>query len=578
MVLAMLVAAALQPQDPRDEEIRQLRDQLDKVTLKWLRLQYGVETDAQKRMELIRDEALRSPFKSANLFGLEQAARFTQEGFLDVLPAVAALAQNGEPERALAAVDVLSKFAALDPAQSAIQEASKHPNAVVRVAVATALRSVRTEAALAVLVALLRDEPEVRKAAAIAAAEHENAGGPIFDLMKTETDPEVRKELIDGLGTLRYAPAVDALLSELKRAEGNVLWATINALGKIGDPRAYAAIEPHLRSTQEHIRLVTVQSIGRLNLKEGQRKLSELLADAAENATIRKACAVALAACGDPAVAHDVLLPILMAEADAGVRDAIWKAVLDLTEGAVEARLQLMARLIEKQRTREAALLCTRFHGAELSAEQTDAYAPLGRAVADALFDGGEHQEALAHYRNVSALRPPEATLTQRVVACGRALGDLDAAAQFAMSEFKRATAANDDRWAIGDLRLELSREREDAFSRARTIHELMHPNPAAPPEETLKRWKAAYDEAAAGVRAALPGSDDAQKRAAGLGRAIILPMADWIEAESPPEEHAVFLQLGNYIAGTKFEAAVLTDPAERARVAKEWRAWHDRP
>lgn len=570
MTAALVLAALLQPQDPQ-QRIDELLRQLEEAKLELLRLKLKDEADPQKRLELIREEGLRPPFKSLQIYALDQASRLTQDRFAEMIPAVAVLAKNGERETALKAVDVLSKFTTLEAAQQEIQEASEHPRPEVRAAVATALRSVPTEAALAVLVALLGDpSPDVRRAAAIASAEHKNAGPAVFDRLKTEKDAAVRKDLIDGLGALRHAPAVDALVAELKQVDGANLWAAINALGKIGDPKAFEPLVPFLKSPQEHIRQVTIQSIGRLNTLAGREALRGLLADTAEDPKIRKQCAAALAGCGDPAVAHDVLLDILLAEADEGVREAVWKAMLALTHEQVGPRLQLLAALVDKRRTREAGLLCTELHPVQIPAEQVETYAPLGRAVADALFDAGELGEALPHYRNVARMRPPDAMVVRKVVDCYRAVPDLEAAAQFAMSEFKRGGDAG-DHWPIGDLVAQISKDHDDAFARVRTIHELLGSNPA-PPEETRKQWKTAYDEAAATVLAALPGDEHAQKRAIALGRALILPLADRLEGDAAPEEFALCLQIGNYIASTTFEIA------QRADAVKKWRDWHDKP
>jgi hypothetical protein len=271
-----------------------------------------------------------------------------------------------------------------------------------------------------------------------------------------------------------------------------------------------------------------------------------------------------------------------VAESEEAAREAIWKAMLDLTEAGAGARLGLLRSLIDKKRGAEAALLCGRLHDARLSDEERRAALPLERAVADSLFTAGSLKEALPHYRALAAAAAsPEAAVAERVLECSRAAGEPDEALRFLKNEFKRARGDAPDRWAVGELAAMLSKEREDAFARTRTLYDLMHPNPAAPPEETRKRWKASYDAAVAEVRVALLSAtpdvrNQALSGAGALRDAIILPLADWIAADGTAEEHKVYLYVGNAIARTSFASEIVADPQKRAEAARAWRAWHE--
>jgi HEAT repeat protein len=564
-------------QDP--DELKRLREELEKTKLENIQLKLQVLTDPAQQLALIRDDALRSPFAKVALFGLEYAAKAPPERFAELVAAVAVLAQNGSPPLAARAVDVLAQFAKQERAQAAIRDAANHPDALVRRQVASALRTVASPAALETLSKLAADaSEEVRRAAVVAAADHGAAAADLLlDRLAREPDAGALEKIIDGLGTLRQARSADRLIERLSDARENIVWASINALGKIGDARAHGPLLPFLEPGRpEHIRLVAVQSVGRLNLPEGRERLIVMLrADA--NPKVRRACATALAAAGAPEPAAGPLLEALLSEPEETVREAIWKSMVDLTEGSIDARLALLKALLDRRRAPEAALLCARLHGATLAEAQRAAYAPLERALADALAAADSHREALAHYRNVAPSAPPEAALAQRVLESCRKLADLDAAVAFLRDEFKRAKTDTPDRWSIGDLLAGLVIQRADPYERTQVFYLLLHPNPALPPEETRKRWKAAYDEAAVAVRAAL-NTPEGQRKAVELGRAIILPLADWLEAEGGAELYLPVLKAGNAVAATRFEEAVLADPKQRAETAKAWRAWHDAP
>lgn len=594
MPALLLISALLGLQDPDrlkrenrelQDQVKRLEQELERVKLENVKLKLAQNSDPELRLVLIRDEALKSPYHSLALFGLEEAGRITAGRFKELAGPVGALAQNAAPELAGRAVEVLSKFTELADVQTALQDAADHPNAGVRQRVAVALRTVPTPAALNVLVMLLGDGAvEVRKAAAVATAEHPGpvSGAALLDRVKIEPSADVLEKLIDGLGALAYAEAGPLLIGHLQSTQENLVFASINALGKIKSLEAETHLTPFLAPGRpEGIRLIAVQSVGRIDTAGGRRRLVELLASDPA-VPVRKACAAALAASADPTLATGPLLEALLAEADASVSEAIWKTMLALTEKAPDAPIVLLETLVAKKRVAEATVLCGRLHDARLSEEKRKALQPMERAVADALFAAGSAKEALPHYRALAAGGPPEAAVAERVVECLRAAGDVEEALRFLRAEFKRARGENPDRWAVGELAATLSRDREDAFARARTMYDLLHPNPAAPPEEVRKRWKTAYDAAVADVRAALlspnlEARNQALSSAGALRDAIILPLADWIVAENAgAEDLKIFLYVGNAITRTAYPAETVADPKKRADAARAWKAWHE--
>jgi HEAT repeat protein len=207
----------------------------------------------------LREEALLSPYGSVQDAALEFCADMTEERFLAVLPAVAALADAAPPPRAIAAIRTMRGFAQSPQVVEALLRYRDAEEPDVRRAVAEALGASRLAPARAALMEMIQFDPEPRvRAAAVPALlahatdEHraEIAGVVIFRLER-EIHAGVRERLIEAAGALRDSRAVGPLTGILRDPEGTdqARWAAISALARIGDAAAAPVIadflDPH---------------------------------------------------------------------------------------------------------------------------------------------------------------------------------------------------------------------------------------------------------------------------------------------------------------------------------------------
>jgi HEAT repeat protein len=182
---------------------------------------------------------------------------------------------------------------------------------------------------------------------------------PYIDALKTEDSVLVRAGLIAGLGHLRDAKGLDAVVAELRDSRYDaVAAAAANALARIAGKQALdhtrqaqvlgVLVERYKQAARHSdglpLREGLLTAIGAVGQKESLAILREALNDS--GATVRQAAADALARIGSPDAA-DLLVPLL-ADQDRGVRQSAIaamaaigeykhvEAVLHRTEPAVE--------------------------------------------------------------------------------------------------------------------------------------------------------------------------------------------------------------------------------------------------
>ncbi len=208
-----------------------------------------------------------------------------QAGDSDILAGLLAeLQQEGWTNRQEAA-KALREYAKIhqgstDPAMiRQLTRALQDPDWVVRWAVAEALASIGTTAAVPALVALVDDEHWLVRVAAIRA---------VMMLGDAEVAPQLTRALSDPKEMVREAAA--------------------EALGTIGDERVAPALVPLLDDPEEFVRMAAIYALGRLRYVPALEALGRAIADPSVN--IRWAAAVAVADVADPA-AVPILAPAL---------------------------------------------------------------------------------------------------------------------------------------------------------------------------------------------------------------------------------------------------------------------------
>ncbi len=142
----------------------------------------------------------------------------------------------------------------------------------------------------------------VRAADALAVVEGEVAERACAALRDrlADDDPDVRYTVALALGELRDADAVDALI-EATEGDGHPLprQAAVIALGRIGDPRATAALGRMLRDAPPDVRFQAATSLVQVNPQRATGYLRKALRDG--DAEVRASAAAALGDLGDPA-------------------------------------------------------------------------------------------------------------------------------------------------------------------------------------------------------------------------------------------------------------------------------------
>jgi HEAT repeat protein len=116
-------------------------------------------------------------------------------------------------------------------------------------------------------------EPSVRRAAIVGVVrnEHRDAAPQLMARFTMESDPEIRRELAQAFGRLRYAPAVPVLIEAIRdvQTDPQIRSAALDALQAIGAP----AIEPLVRlladpGLQESLQPDLINALGKSRASE----------------------------------------------------------------------------------------------------------------------------------------------------------------------------------------------------------------------------------------------------------------------------------------------------------------------
>jgi len=146
-------------------------------------------------------------------------------------------------------------LAACSPSDEDIARNLQSPNPVVREDTAKIARNYGSTAVNQALVGALADPSAlVRKNAvdSLADLEATEAAPKLAEMLNTETDPGVLRELVDAIGRLKDPNTAPALIDWLSARESDPPLNAIWALGNIGDQRALELLS-RLRSSSDPI-------------------------------------------------------------------------------------------------------------------------------------------------------------------------------------------------------------------------------------------------------------------------------------------------------------------------------------
>ncbi len=534
----------------QDDEAARLRTQLVQARLENLDLKLKLARLSQKPADELRilEEAVASDLPELSAAALRELGALPENRRREALPAVLARFASGTEAFRVQAVPFLGRAPAPE-SEAALLKAAGDPAPALRRAAASALKSAAGDRAQAALLALLRDvDREVRLAAleALGVAKYDAAVKPILDALTTEREPQVQEKMVDALGAIGSPGAVDDLLELLGHTRRDpIRWSCINSLGKIGDARAAERVRAFLDDPHPlEVRQVSIEALGKLKDAASLPRIAEILRGDREE-KLRQAAAAALGLMAPADAVETTLLPAYLADPSAGVRGAVWTAILALTGDRFSPIEKLALALLKADRRPEADQVCARLHAAKPEPETRGRWTVLEEAVGAAALQAGDFKGALPHLRQLAVLAPDRVDVARRIAACYRGLDDIDTC-------LKTLTELKDPEPLV-----------EEAYSLLQT----------GMVDEKRKAVEQSLRSGALRLVEPLAGKDEAAKKAAleavrRQGRHILPALAT--EIEENPRPPAAALEAGSAITG------IPNDPApngQKARAAA-WRAW----
>jgi HEAT repeat protein len=556
-------------QDPEDTEallkrIKELESELAKANADLARLRTEIFTMHLKaaapdaRDGVLRD-ALRSPFPELRVASIRAIAGLAPDKQGPFIADVIATLKDGSAASRAEAVTFLGRVDN-DNARREVLKAVEDPAPEVRRAAAGALRS---SEGVDALVGLL-DDPvrEVRTAAveSLGAARSARAVAPLILLVKSEKELAVIEKAVDALGVIGSKDALDTIIGTLKKedATDGLRFSAINALGKIGDPRAAEEIRPYLdKGHADNIREIAMVGVGKLKDVPSTAALLKTLADDQDRPRLREQAARSLGAIGDKSALDGLLAAV--GGFENGLCRAAWTAALVLAGDSLPLLMRLASYALKAGRRVEIEEVCAKLH--TVKEPKTELLA-LEDQIAAAAMAARDWRAALGHLDRLART----ADVLLRRAQCHRELGEFDLALK-AGADATAVAVKGDTSWWAAHL------DRIATFDAAKRHADLVRESwDLLAVKDAPAEVRAAHGRGSKALIDALCGTDaDARSRAAGaikeLGTRILGPLADALEDPVRKESLAVIIEAGNAAAGTAFPAT--EDPK---KIAAEWR------
>lgn len=442
----------------------------------------------------------------------------------------------------------------------------------VRRAVATVLKSVKTDKAFETLKTLLQDgQKEVREAAvdALAEAKNDRAVAPLIELVRKEKEPRILEKAGEAFGIIGSAEAFDILVEMLSNENKSVRWICIKSLGQIGDARAIAELRKYLDATQPpDLREIATRSLGRLKDKESLPVFEQMLT-AEQDMPLRDAAADAIGRIGD-ARSLDALMKAHETEKDSVPKATIWKSTLRIAETDLANLDKVATWLISRGLTdevEEVAAKVSNWAGVNGAAQ----IAAIFEKIADFTFSKQLWKATKEHYGKLLKFQPTNWKAHKNLVTTYLNLGD-------SLNAFTKANEAADlvgadkDKEKWWEFKVLAVDALEKIDKPIKTVEETYALVLRADVPDRVKQVR----RNATNQIVEILSQDDAAAREeiVKLGKKIIRALAEVLEAEKGVPG---VIKAGNAITGTQLDPGT-TDPEKLKATARDWRTWWANP
>jgi HEAT repeat protein len=433
---AMVPRVGSQSQEERIRELeRQVSAQAVEIVRLRIELAKALNDDESRRQILV--ESLRSETSAVRAFALmnlmvepEASARTF------IKPAREILAGNGASIVRVRAVEFLSRFRDCHPG---VVAAASDKSPEVRIAAAEGLKKFPGDLTLATLQKLLEDPAQKVRLAAIdtiGVSKHERAGEVILEALAKAQDALVLERGLKALGTLKVPEAFDLFIRHLNHDNEGVRWASIQAIGALGDYRAIKHVRPFLDlQVPPSLREIAIQTLGHLKDEGSVPRLLEILrTDQDEN--LQAATCMALGEIRDPSALSPLLDVFSKGKGDATALRA-WEAVVAIAGEDLARQESLVLELIERRCKAEAEEIFRSLRETHNGENHKIRIKDVQVALARFLMDEGDHGAALEHWKRIVTVDSNGLHWLQ-LGRCYRKVGDLETA----LKTFRDAAAA----------------------------------------------------------------------------------------------------------------------------------------
>lgn len=462
--------------------------------------------DPSAEVALLRELLEDKKFVEVRARILEELAKVGRARSGAALPVVARLLDDPDRKVVLAAIRCLGEIGDAGSADAIARFLTPQQDAEARGAAARALARVATPNVVDFLVASLNETDPAVLLALLEGVKtvHARPALPRIQqiLRDHRAEPELVKAAIEALGDIGDPEAVPIVVGFLAGSQPEkdqkARWAAANSLGKLRSPAAVDALIALLDDPFNDLRQAAVEALGRI----GDPRATESLAKTVGNdkdPVVRELAAQSLGALKNPA-AIEVLVQAL-SDPEPKVARFAWSSILAVADKDPLALESLVDKLLAAKHPHEAIEALRLLAPAanltpeSLTPHQTNAQIRLGNA----LFDAKEWKEAQGVLETSQKWWPDNRDVKRKLGVVYRELSNADAAFQVFSALLEGLEPGSAEWWQIKSERLAVRLLRKEyEFVLAEIQRQFETPNPPIP-DDVRARLEALRGEAQAG-------------------------------------------------------------------------------